>query len=455
MTQVELLARSMETPDAPVIIGREGIVSWAQLRETVGRRAKEITIPSVPQEPGHAFIARSEPADVVELLASWQMGKVPVPLNPRLPADESLSLLEEMAHMAMPEGSAVVLRTSGTSGNPRGVALSMDNLLANVRGTEARLGVGADDVWISTLAPGHVGWLATIIRALVLGGRIILPGSLTTEELSACLDGEGLPGTAAVPPTRMSLVPTQIQRLLAFRGDRDPPTALRSVLIGGAHAPLVLVERALELGWPVALTYGSTEMSSQISTASPDETRAKPGAVGRPMPGVKIHFDASGEVLTRGETLAIGYVGPEHGEVHDAEGWYHTGDHGHLDDEGDLWITGRRIDRIISGGVTVEARDVEETLRSHPAVLDACVVGLPSEEWGETVGAWVEPVVGEFDQEEIDRHLRAQLTAAKLPRVWHVGVGLPRNVNGKVDRAAVKKALVEEKKRRPQHPGEM
>ena len=253
----------------------------------------------------------------------------------------------------------------------------------------------------------------------------------------------------------MSLVPTQLQRLLAFRGDRDPPTGLRSVLIGGAHAPLVLVERALELGWPVALTYGATEMSSQICTACPEETRAKPGAVGRPMRGVKIRFDVSGEVLTRGETLAIGYVGPEHGEVHDAEGWYHTGDYGHLDDEGDLWITGRRIDRIISGGVTVEARDVEETLRSHPAVLDACVVGLPSEEWGETVGAWVEPVVGEFDQEEIDRHLRAQLTAAKLPRVWHVGVGLPRNVNGKVDRAAVKKALVEEKKRRPQHPGEM
>jgi O-succinylbenzoic acid--CoA ligase len=125
----------------------------------------------------------------------------------------------------------------------------------------------------------------------------------------------------------------------------------------------------------------------------------------------------------------------------DDDGWYHTGDLARLDDEGHLWITGRRIDRIVTGGVTVDAVEVEEALRAHPTVIDACVVGLADEEWGERIAAWVEPVVGEFDVEAVSSDLRARLSAAKLPRVWYVADGLPRNANGKVDRAAVRARL--------------
>jgi acyl-CoA synthetase (AMP-forming)/AMP-acid ligase II len=112
-----------------------------------------------------------------------------------------------------------------------------------------------------------------------------------------------------------------------------------------------------------------------------------------------------------------------------------------VDDDGDLWITGRRMDRIVSGGVTVDAVDVEEQLRSHPSIVDACVVGIADEEWGEKVGAWIEPVVGEFSIEEIEAYLRGRLSAAKLPRLWHVEGDLPRNANGKIDRARVRAVL--------------
>ncbi len=159
------------------------------------------------------------------------------------------------------------------------------------------------------------------------------------------------------------------------------------------------------------------------------------------MPGVELRIDGDGEIATRGPTRAIGYVGDDVGSLADPDGWYRTGDLGYVDDEGDLWITGRRIDRIVSGGMTVDAVEVEEALRGHSAVIDACVVGVADEEWGEMVGAWVEPVLGDFDVEEVELYLRGRLSAPKLPRVWHVEGGLPRNANGKVDRERVRNAL--------------
>ncbi len=203
------------------------------------------------------------------------------------------------------------------------------------------------------------------------------------------------------------------------------------------------MERALEAGWPLALTYGATEMSSQIATAPPALTRSKPGTVGPPLQGVEVRLDGAGELWTRGPTRALAYVGRGAGELADGDGWYRTGDLGRLDGDGHLWVTGRRMDRIVTGGVTVDAVEVEEALRAHPTVIDACVVGVPDPEWGERVGAWVEPVEGELELEELDRHLRQLLTGAKLPRLWHVAPAMPRNANGKVDRVAVRRTLVE------------
>jgi acyl-CoA synthetase (AMP-forming)/AMP-acid ligase II len=188
-------------------------------------------------------------------------------------------------------------------------------------------------------------------------------------------------------------------------------------------------------------------MCSQIATASPDLTRRKPGTVGTALQGVGLRLGEDGEILTRGETRALGYVGGGGGShvgassLTDADGWYHTGDLGRIDDDGDLWVTGRRADRIVSGGVTIDAVEVEEALRSHPGVVDACVVGVPDPTWGERVAAWVEPVVGEFDLEEVETHVRAMLSAPKMPRLWHVEGDMPRNAAGKLDRAKVRDVL--------------
>jgi acyl-CoA synthetase (AMP-forming)/AMP-acid ligase II len=142
---------------------------------------------------------------------------------------------------------------------------------------------------------------------------------------------------------------------------------------------------------------------------------------------------------TTARSSCAGYVGS--GSLVDAEGWHHTGDVGRLDADGDLWVIGRRIDRIVSGGVTVDAVEVEEALRSHPGVADACVVGVPDPTWGERVAAWIEPAGDTVDLDDLDAFVRARLAAPKLPRHYHVERALPRNANGKVDRARVRDAL--------------
>lgn len=286
-----------------------------------------------------------------------------------------------------------------------------------------------------------MGGLALVTRSLLLGGTLVAVGATDAERTWALVHGRGLRAVAPIRVTHASLVPTQLLRLLEASHGQPPPGSFRCALVGGAEIPSALLARALEGGWPVALTYGLTEATSQVATASPQLTRQKPGTVGSPLDGVHVRIDSEGEILVRGSTLASGYVGRDVSPLCDGEGWHHTGDLGRFDDDGDLWVTGRRADRIVSGGVTIDAVEVEEALRAHPQVGDACVVGVPDPEWGERVAAWVEPAEGQLDLDDVDRDVRSRLSASKVPRLYHVGGALPRNPNGKVDRRAVRAAL--------------
>jgi O-succinylbenzoic acid--CoA ligase len=192
---------------------------------------------------------------------------------------------------------------------------------------------------------------------------------------------------------------------------------------------------------PLALTYGMTESSSQVATAPPALVRRKPGTVGAPLDGVTVRVDEGGEVLVRGPTVAVGYVGAD-SALQDREGWLHTGDLGEIDAEGHLWITGRRTDRIVTGGVNVDPVEVEDVLRIHAGVSDAAVVGLADERWGEVVAAAVvSPGGARPDARALEELARSRLTSAKVPRRWLFLSALPRNENGKVDRDAVRRGF--------------
>jgi len=427
------------------LVGRRGSYTLAGLLHGIAERAPRLE--AAGAEKGRIFPLVVEPdvEGVLSLLTLWHLGATPMPLNPRLTSRERLAAEEALGGTSA-HGAQVVLWTSGTSGSPRGVALSFENLDASTVSVRSRLGLSSVDRWLATLSPAHVGGLALLLRAILVGGYVVAYGPLSTPEISELLDSpDTLPLGVNSPVSHVSLVPTQLHRLLEHRGDRGPASSVRCVLLGGAHVPPELLDRALSAGWPIALTYGMTEMSSQVATAPPELTVRKPGCVGPPLGGVEVRIADDGEIRTRGATMSMGYVPAEHGApdagLADPEGWYHTGDLGRLDDDGDLWITGRRSDRIISGGVNVDATEVEDALREHPAVMDACVVGVPDIEWGEAVVAWVVPVEGEFDLDEVEGWLRERLAGAKRPRRWVVETEVPINANGKVDRALVREML--------------
>jgi o-succinylbenzoate---CoA ligase len=334
------------------------------------------------------------------------------------------------------------LWTSGSTGEPRGIVLSHDALRASAAAVAERLGLGGRDRWIASLLPAHVGGLALILRAGILGSSLLLPGRFDPAGFNRLVDREGA--------THASLVPTQLLAVLEERGDRPFPGSFRALLLGGAATPPDLLDRALAAAAPVALTYGMTEAASQVATALPELVRRKPGTVGAPLAGIEVEAgsekEGPREIRVRGATLARGVVrgpGDDPAPLVDPEGWYATGDLGVLDEEGHLRVTGRISERIISGGVNVDPREVEAVLSTHPGVGEVVVLGIPDARWGERVVAVVVPA-DSADTPELDdllEHARPHVSPAKRPRGLVVRDELPRTATGKVDRRRLAQEL--------------
>jgi len=343
--------------------------------------------------------------------------------------DPALPSLSDVAPSVDPlstlpsEAAAAHLLTSGTSGRPRVVRTTVRNLLASAQGSRERLDLRPSDRWLGSLSLSHVGGLALVTRASVVGSGLVLREGFSVTTFLALVESGSI--------THASLVPTMLHQVLEAWGGGAVPDSLRCLLIGGAPAPENLVHSALEAGFPVALTYGLTEASSQVATAPPALVREKPGTVGPPLPGARVRLADSGELLIQGPMVA-----PEQAQP---DGWLHTGDLARVDEDGHLWITGRQSDRIISGGVNVDPEEVARAFEAHPQVEEVLVVGVPDPEWGERVVAVVvSHSPGPLLREELRELAWATLSPAKRPRSIQFLDSLPRNPHGKVDRRKVR-----------------
>jgi len=319
---------------------------------------------------------------------------------------------------------AAHLLTSGSSGRPRVVRVTVGNLRASAHGSRERLDLSPSDRWFGSLSLSHVGGMALVTRASEVGSVLVLRGPFRVATFLVLLEDGSI--------THASLVPTMLhQALEAWGGGRAAPGSLRCLLLGGAPAREELVKAALEAGFPIALTYGLSEATSQVATATPALVREKPGTVGAPLPGVKVRVTERGELLVKGPTVVPGEA--------QEDGWLHTGDLVRKDGDGHLWITGRRSDQIISGGVNVDPVEVEKALEAHPQVDEVVVAGVPDREWGERVVAGVvSSTPGHPLKEELDDLARVTLSSAKRPRAIRFLESVPRNPNGKVDREKVR-----------------
>ncbi|MCU4924752.1 acyl--CoA ligase [Halobacteria archaeon AArc-dxtr1] len=345
--------------------------------------------------------------------------------------------------------------TSGTSGRPKGVRLTVGNLVASATASAFRLGVCPADRWLCALPMYHMGGLAPLIRTTLYGTTLVIQRSFEPRATADILAEHEITG--------VSLVPTMCKRLLD--AGWTPSKSLRFVLLGGAPASEALIERCLDAGVPVYPTYGMTETASQVATATPDEVRDHPETVGQPLLGTEVTIvDATGEPLGSGETGEIvvsgptvspGYLDAETTATAFCENGLRTGDLGSRDVDGRLRITGRRSDRIVTGGENVDPEEVTAALESHPEIRTAAVVGLPDPEWGERVAALVVPASGTKMRnadgaedatpcpslESVFDHCEDRLAGFKRPKTVGYTEELPRTPSGTVDREAVRKRL--------------
>ena len=333
--------------------------------------------------------------------------------------------------------------TSGTTGTPKGVRLTLRNVLASAVASVFRLGLRRDETWHVALPFHHVGGLTPVLRMPLYGMTVVLRSSFDAEAVAADLDRYDVTAT--------SLVPTTLSRLLDATSGALP-ASLRTVLLGGAPATGTLLDRCVERSVPVFPTYGMTETASQIATATPAEAAANPGTVGRPLfwTDLSVHDDdgderppgETGELVVSGPTVSPGYLDADATAAAFDEAGLRTGDVGYRDEKGLFWIVGRTDDLIVTGGENVAPAEVVDALRDHPDVADAAVVGLPDEEWGERVAALVVPGAGaDLSASALEAHCRDRLAGYKVPRTIQFAAEVSRTDSGTVDREAVRERL--------------
>jgi o-succinylbenzoate---CoA ligase len=347
------------------------------------------------------------------------------------------------------DNPAAIVFTSGTSGTPKGAVLTAGNFFYSAMSSAYHLGTLPDDRWLCVLPLFHVGGLSMIYRACLHGVPVILHERFDAEKVNHTLTHE--------PVSLVSLVPTMLYRLLEIKQAAWHPQ-LRCVLLGGAATPPELMARCAEQNIPIATTYGLTEAASQVATspilksllpAKRERGKLDGHYVGRPLlfTSVRIVDDSGqslppntpGEIAVRGLTMMQGYYARLEATAKTLrEGELFTGDMGYLDNEGNLYLLQRRSDLILSGGENVYPAEVESVLKQHPAVQDACVVGIPHPEWGQQVAAAIilKPATLLTD-DELLAFTREKLARYKQPRRILFVDTLPMTGSGKIQRAAV------------------
>jgi acyl-CoA synthetase (AMP-forming)/AMP-acid ligase II len=354
-----------------------------------------------------------------------------------------------------PDEIAVLLFTSGTTGEPKAAVLRHRHLTSYVIGSVEFMGARDDDAQLVSVPPYHIAGIAAAVSSLYGGRRVVyLPGFDADAWVTAVAEHQ---------VTQAMVVPTMLGRILDALDERDVDVqSLRHLSYGGGRMPAEVIERAIATLPDVDFVnaYGLTETSSTIALLGPEDHRvaaasdepavcARLRSVGQPLPAVEVEIrDADGTVLppgergeiyVRGEQVAGEYLGRS---VLTADGWFPTNDAGYLDADGYLYLDGRLDDVIVRGAENLSPGEIEDTLNRHPAVREAAVVGVPDTEWGEAVAAVVVLEQGAaVSAEELQDWTRERLRSAKTPSIVEFRAELPYNETGKLLRRVLRDDL--------------
>jgi o-succinylbenzoate---CoA ligase len=401
--------------------------TFAQLADLVQTRRSDLGTELVPGRPV-PLVGRNTLEKIVALYTLLE-ARVPVLLlHPKLTEAERAAEIAatERAAATLPADAAVIMYTSGTTGQARGAVLTRAALIASAQASAANMGWEPDDSWLLAMPIARVGGLSILTRCLIARRTVALAPSFDAALVPQWID--------QWHTTLASMVPTMLSLLLERHPDWRPPPFLRCVQVGGAEAPPRLLKEAARRKVPIVITYGCTETSSQV-VVTPYAQRFNPvqcGA-GRPLPGAEVRA-VDGRIEVRGPMRMAGYLGaPPLAE----EEWFDTGDVGQFDPNGCLHVRARRADLIVSGGENVYPAEVERVLEACRGIGAAAVFGVPDETWGQIVAAAFVADGTPPTDAELTAFLDHHLARHKQPRRIVFVSGLPQTAAGKLDRPAL------------------
>jgi len=473
---------------------RDGGLTYTALRDRARRAAAWAASRSVERV---GFVGVNSPAVPVLLYGSGLAGLPFVPLNYRLADDQLRDVLSRTAPSvvvvdpdvlgrvgtiegvelvtseaflaaleqvepapgplddASPDDIAILLFTSGTTGEPKAAVLRHKHLASYVISTVEFMGAGEKEAALVSVPPYHVAGTSAVLSSAFAGRRVVYLPAFTPEAWVATVRDEEV--------SQAMVVPTMLGRILDVveHGGETLPY-LRHLSYGGGRMPINVIERALSLLPHVDFVnaYGLTETSSTVAVLGPDDhrvaiasddpaVRRRLGSVGRPLPTLEVEIRTpegapvargeAGEIWVRGEQVAGEYLGKPDVMV---GGWFPTRDGGWLDDDGYLYLEGRLDDVIVRGAENLSPGEIEDALLSHPAIADAGVVGVPDSEWGDKVVAAVVLRDGEgLSETEVKDWVRSHLRSSKTPAHVEFRAVLPYTDTGKLLRRALKAEL--------------
>ncbi len=306
------------------------------------------------------------------------------------------------------ESEATILATSGSTGLPKGVVHALRSHILSAIGAARNMPLAPGDRYLLSLPLYHAGGLAILFRTILSGAACVVAPS--KAGLPEVIENFGI--------THLSLVATQLKRLVEQgAGCRERLRTLKAVLVGGGPVPSALLERALELGFPIHTTYGLTETASQVTTTPAGTDLDDLKTAGRVLPYRRVHCAEDGEIMVGGAVLFRGYATA--GGISASplqEGWFRTGDLGVLDDRGRLKVLGRKDRMFISGGENIHPEFIENALLSVEGVREAAVVPVTDAQFGRKPVAFVRTLSGQVDSEKLRSELEALLPRFMIPR---------------------------------------
>ena len=359
------------------------------------------------------------------------------------------------------EDTAILLFTSGTTGEPKAAVLRQRHLVSYILGSVEFMSAGEEEAALISVPPYHIAGIAATLSNLYAGRRVVQLPEFDAEKWVELVRSESVT-SAMVVPTMLSRI---VDHLVSEGPDSPGLPTLRALSYGGGKMPQPTIETALELlpDTNFVNAYGLTETSSTVALLGPDEhreafsssdelVRRRISSVGRPLPAIEVSIrdeqgnelpsDEPGEIWVRGEQVSGEYKGLQLTLTED--GWFPTHDGGWLDKEGYLFVTGRIDDVIVKGGQNISPGEIEEVLLQHSAVADAAAIGLPDQQWGEKiVAAIVLHEEQEVDEGELKDSVKEKLRSNRTPDEIVFLDELPYNETGKLLRRVLKEQLVD------------